>query len=226
MRMGKAVAEYWDGENNRTDNKPDYLHYILLKRLLKDIGSPNNKKVLDIGCGYGDLLSEFKKNGAEVYGVDISQESLKICNEKGISVVKADCRNIPFKDNTFDVVYSIGVVEHVMETDKAINEHMRVCKPNGIVVVIVPNRLSPFFILGFVYYLLKGNYRYGMLATKGKSYTKRSLMIEDTTAFYGSAFLKETTKTLNKELADKIEDSWLSKMFGHLLYAKVIQCPR
>jgi ubiquinone/menaquinone biosynthesis C-methylase UbiE len=72
----------------------------------------NNKKVLEIGCGIGMDGIEFAKHGAEYTGIDLSDESIRLCKkhfdiygQRG-DIINTDAETLPFGDNTFDLVYS------------------------------------------------------------------------------------------------------------------------
>ncbi len=111
----------------------------------------SNKKVLDCGCGFGAHLIPFAKLDYAVFGIDISSEVLKKCKEnlagKNIKAVLkvADIRDLPFKDEFFDVVFSMGVVEHLQDYGKAVAEKARVLKKNGLYFIGVPYRWN-FFV--------------------------------------------------------------------------------
>ena len=83
-----------------------------------------------------------------------------------------DVRSIPFRDGSFDAVYSMGTVEHFDETQLAIDEIRRVLRPGGRALLGVPNRRDPFFrpLLVVILYRL-GLYDYGY----EKSYTRSAL---------------------------------------------------
>jgi ubiquinone/menaquinone biosynthesis C-methylase UbiE len=107
---------------------------LKLYDFLKNYKLDKNSKVLEVGCGCGDGLKQF--NNQFVVGVDLSEESLKL--SKG-NLVNADLFKLPFKDNSFDLVYSSGLLEHfkIEKAREAVLELKRVCK--GEIVVIVPN---------------------------------------------------------------------------------------
>lgn len=106
-----------------------------------------SKKVLDIGCGRGDLAFQIAKKGATVYGIDYSKDGIalaidalnlqseEIKNKLDFKIM--DAKNIQFKDNTFDIITAIDVFEHLYksELDIVMNEIYRVLKPNGILLV-------------------------------------------------------------------------------------------
>lgn len=101
-------------------------------------------RVLDIGCGEGYQLSWLcNQFNLEGYGIDISSfavsESLHYTN---IKTVLADASSIPFPDQHFDFVYSLGVFEHFEDIKLYLREAFRVLKPRGRFLITVPNKLS------------------------------------------------------------------------------------
>ena len=91
-------------------------------------------KVLEVGCGTGCDLLQFANNGAEAYGIDITDRHLKLAKERvgGLADVRfGDGRAIPFPDQTFDYVYSHGVIMCSDEPKKFAQEILRVLKPGG-----------------------------------------------------------------------------------------------
>lgn len=98
-------------------------------------------RLLDVGCGIGCLLSEAAKRGVDVFGIDISQQGLaKVkCDFPFAKVCVADGEEIPFKDNSFEYLFSLGSVEHFLHPDKGIREAERVLKSNGYAILLLPN---------------------------------------------------------------------------------------
>ncbi|MCX6707671.1 MAG: class I SAM-dependent methyltransferase [Candidatus Woesearchaeota archaeon] len=137
------LLDYWEGESEIAAKRPPYSNHAVMDMFDKYIDL-KGKKVLDVGCGYGNIFRLMKQRGAEPYGLDICPECIDNLKKLGFSGKVGDCREIPYKSNTFDVVYSIGVVEHFDETDQSIAEHIRVCKPGGKVIVMVPH-LNPLY---------------------------------------------------------------------------------
>lgn len=112
-----------------------------IKYLSRHLEKTNPKKILELGCGEGSLAYEIKVIiDAQVYGLDISSSSIKLAKKKGIIARKADInKGIPFKDNTFDLVFSNQVIEHIYNTDIFLKESIRVLKKGGYFIVITPN---------------------------------------------------------------------------------------
>ena len=117
-----------------------------------------NKKVLDVGCGVGMFMNRFKKLGAEVYGIDIDKEKVKMAKKKFKNVYNAPAEKLPFQKETFDLVWLHEVIEHVEDEKQTICEASRVLKPNGKLVIFAPNKLWPFETHGIFW---KGKYHFG-----------------------------------------------------------------
>lgn len=101
-----------------------------------DQNFPNRKlKVLDIGCGGGFLTHELAKRH-EVYGVDLSLESLKIAahfdQTQSVTYLKQDAMALEFENHSFDAVFAMDLLEHVPDASKVIQEASRVLKKGGL----------------------------------------------------------------------------------------------
>jgi len=99
-------------------------------------------KVLEVGCGTGLILKEIDKKVSHVVGIDLSSKMLEKAKERGLEVYQAEASDMPFDDNTFDLVYSYKVLAHVEAIEKTLSEIKRVLKPNGIAVLEFYNRNS------------------------------------------------------------------------------------
>ena len=106
----------------------------LLKKYLK--GDKN--VILDGGCGTGAGMFFLSKLG-RVYGVDLSPRAVEFCKERGLKTVKlGDISRLPYRDNYFDLVCLMDVIEHIEKDRLAIKEARRVLKPGGIILVTMP----------------------------------------------------------------------------------------
>ncbi|MHC4790346.1 MAG: class I SAM-dependent methyltransferase [Planctomycetota bacterium] len=100
-------------------------------------------KILDVGCGLGKFLAFFPEKSI---GLDISEDSIRECKAQGFQVIKAEAKNIPFEDETFDGIRCSHIIEHFPphEAYQVLKETARVLKPGGIIIIQSP-LLSPQF---------------------------------------------------------------------------------
>jgi SAM-dependent methyltransferase len=104
--------------------------------------------ILDYGCGEGRYIGELRNwfQSAKVQGCDISDVGLQIAksNYPGISFTSMQNESVQFHDDSFDLVLSIEVLEHVQDAPKAVREIVRVLKPSGMAIITTPcaNRFS------------------------------------------------------------------------------------
>lgn len=100
---------------------------------------PKGSKLLDLGCGRGEFLMGFIRCGFNGYGVDQSSIAKSVCS--GAEILQSDLVNepLPYKDNSFDVVFSKSVLEHFYYPEKLVQEIYRILKPGGLVITMVPD---------------------------------------------------------------------------------------
>lgn len=106
-----------------------------IKDKLKNQNS--NLKILDVGCGTGANL-EMLANFGESEGVDVSDDALEFCKTKGLKVHKGLAEELPFEDESFDVVTALDVVEHLDDDIGGLKEMNRVMKKSGRALIFVP----------------------------------------------------------------------------------------
>ncbi|GAH46783.1 unnamed protein product, partial [marine sediment metagenome] len=96
--------------------------------------------ILELGSGKG----RYTKLIPRIVGLEYSQYFINYCrdNVKGL-FLRGDAFRIPIKDNSFDCVFSSGLIEHFDDPDAIIREHRRVCREGGIVIITVPTKDSP-----------------------------------------------------------------------------------
>lgn len=129
--------DYWDG--SRDINYGGY-HYDgrwepIAKKMIDHYSLTQNSKILDIGCGKGFLLYEFKKllPDAEVCGLDISQYAIKNAKpEIKEFLLEGHANKLPFNDKYFDLVISLNTLHclYCYDLKKALDEIVRVSKNN------------------------------------------------------------------------------------------------
>ena len=113
------------------------------------------KRILDFGCGWGTDLIFCLKKGYDAFGIDISWEKAKFHTLRVQRrnypkfwierFILSQGENLPFKSESFDLVYSNQVIEHVKDLERCISEIFRVLKKDGILYIRAPNYKSSFF---------------------------------------------------------------------------------
>jgi len=111
-------------------------------------------KLLDVGSGNGYLKYFCDFGDIDWHGIEIWEERFKDCERLGYRMYRCDIdsENLPFEDETFDVVVASHVLEHLKNREFALREMYRVLKNNGLIIVGTP--IKPIFIsnlLNFLY---------------------------------------------------------------------------
>ena len=148
--MKKYYEKYWK-ENKVLQGSP---YDIWKKKLLYSMNF-DGENYFDLGCGNGDIAEHFL-NKFQTYGADISEYALKSASKKGIitKCINANNPKLPYKNNFFDNISCLDVLEHLIDPEKITTEIYRILKKNGIFIVCVPNILNIFNRMVF----LKGQF--------------------------------------------------------------------
>jgi SAM-dependent methyltransferase len=117
------------------------------------------RSILDIGCGVGMYLRAFQRFTPHVYGLEVDRERALQARAHAPHVLQARGEDLPFRDESFDVVVLNEVLEHVEDDARTIQEACRVLRSGaGHLVLFVPNRLYPFETHGCYWH---GRYIFG-----------------------------------------------------------------
>lgn len=153
------IKNYWDNQPCNVNhskkkigskeyfNEVEKKKYFVEPHIINFVNFPkwSNKKVLEIGMGIGTDAINFAKNGAKYYGIELSEASLNISKKRfdcynltgNLSVFNAE-ENMDFMGvNTFDLVYSFGVIHHSLCPEKIINNAYRLLKSGGTLKIML-----------------------------------------------------------------------------------------
>ena len=139
-------------------------HLAVVEMPIDDLAG---KRVLEIGSGAGGHSALFASRGARMTSVDLTFDRARSTNAKfrllddiaeGCQALQSDAEHLPFDDNSFDIVYSNGVLHHTRDTENAISEALRVLKPGGFAVIMLYCKSSwhYWFNMLFCVGILKG----------------------------------------------------------------------
>lgn len=111
----------------------------LATHLVKLFGLESNKHLLDVGCGRGELLVGFQAAGLKVAGADISDVAKKLLPNLDLRIVDLERNGLPFPDDSFDIVFSKSVVEHLTQPATYLQQVFRVLRPGGLLITMTPS---------------------------------------------------------------------------------------
>lgn len=126
-------------------------HEELLANMLA-ITSVKEKRILEVGAGMGGDSIYLAKKGASVTVLDFTKEALALiegnARKAGVEIrtVQTDAQKIPFLDNSFDIIFHQGLLEHFKNPQELLEEQKRVLKPGGFLLVDVPQRYTTYTI--------------------------------------------------------------------------------
>jgi len=134
-----AFEERYRGSRELIKNRLSvYLPFVLpLREAYDDLSA------IDLGCGRGEWLELMKENGFSAWGVDINDDMIFICRERGLKVEKKDALQAlqELDDNSQVIVTAFHLIEHlpIREVQSIVKEALRVLKPAGILILETPN---------------------------------------------------------------------------------------
>jgi ubiquinone/menaquinone biosynthesis C-methylase UbiE len=154
MRNQTSTKEHWEKIYAGVRNVYSlYLYQQQLVEILKSqLANINGSRILEVGCGKGNELLQLAKDDASCFGLDFSEAALSLVRSRlekeaaRLVLVCGDARDLPCKSNSFDMIFSQGVLEHFTEPEILLLEQHRAVRSGGIVVVEVPNKWTLYTI--------------------------------------------------------------------------------
>ena len=117
-----------------------------------------DKRILDVGCGMGMYMAAFLRYTPHVFGIEVELERAIEAHSRAKGVTQALGETLPFPDDSFELVFSHEVLEHVTDDRRCLQELVRVTRPGGRIAIFVPNRLYAFETHGLYW---RGEYHFG-----------------------------------------------------------------
>ncbi len=157
-KTGPILNKKWDEYYLRYENNPvgqlialinrHFCRRMIISELFKIVKKDSGLKMMEAGCGSG-VMSSYLSNHNEVTVMDLSRNAIKsakrnfIKNKTTGQFVCCDILSMPFSDNSFDIVWNQGVLEHFRDPVPVMKEMMRITRKGGYVVIFIPVFLSP-----------------------------------------------------------------------------------
>lgn len=158
IKEKKYSLEYFEAiEEFRYTIEPEIFSFAQFTRF-------SGKKILEVGVGAGSDFIQWVRAGTQAHGIDLTTEAINNVEQRltlyklsAVDLKVADAENLPYKNNYFDLVYSWGVIHHSPNTERCLDEIIRVTKPGGKIKIMVYNRHSLFAFYQYIIFgLFKG----------------------------------------------------------------------
>lgn len=175
--LKESVKKYWNVASCGTEFIQEQKHSIAYFEAIEDFRYSiepeifgfaqftrfHGKKILEVGVGAGSDFTQWVRAGAIAHGIDLTEEAIGNVQERlklyGLTAADLQCgdaENLPHETNQFDLVYSWGVIHHSPDTERCLDEIIRVAKPGAQIKIMVYNRHSLF---AFYQYLIFGLFK-------------------------------------------------------------------
>lgn len=156
------MTEFQPSSKAAERGEPSYVWRAGQQRRLEMIRSAAGARIegliLENGCGLGLYLEHLAPFGGRLVGLEYELERAREAKALTENILGAAGEDLPFAPNTFDLILSNEVIEHVLDDRKTIQEMVRALKPGGRIVLFCPNRGYPFETHGIYW---RGEYRFG-----------------------------------------------------------------
>lgn len=140
----------WDGQWQMYNSAPYFKPNRKVLAVIEDLFDHKlkNKKILELGAGSGSDVIYLANLGAETYGLDFSSQSLqsikywaKVKKVK-VATIQGDITKLKLRYKNFDLIYSVGLMEHFEKPEKLISEQLKLLKTGGYLLIDVPQKYT------------------------------------------------------------------------------------
>lgn len=151
-RVGRMQRQdkHFDGVAEEYDESlPDHvMAHLTARRVAFSRALVPSGKLLDVGCGTGRFLDSMPSTAYELTGIDVSAGMLEEARERGLDVVEGSSGEMPFEDDSFDLVVTFAVLHHLIDPElvrATLREIVRVTRPGGTAVIWDHNPNNPYW---------------------------------------------------------------------------------
>lgn len=114
-----------------------------LEKVLKLIAEEPPGRLVDLGCGGGELAARLRGTGWRVFGLELVESQAALARGRGVRVAVGEVsEGLPFRSAEVDLVFAGEIIEHLLDTDGFLAEVRRVLRPGGVLVITTPNLAS------------------------------------------------------------------------------------
>jgi ubiquinone/menaquinone biosynthesis C-methylase UbiE len=226
----RADPKWW---NPLKENGRKWVYLKQFKKIAEILKEDPSVKALDLGAGRGLYTGLLLKKKYKVVSVDINPRMLEIIHQKfgnKVLTIEAGCVNLPFENESFDIILAIELVVHVPEIEKLLSEIKRILRSNGKAILSVTNKFSLYSL-----WVTKIN---PFLIFKSKEYFNRQYSVKEFSeilekygfqiiSIYGFGVIPSLSLLKNWQFIiipeffakgfSSILDPLLGKYFGHIL---------
>lgn len=137
-QLHEYVAEV-EGHDSQVTGVVGYFYRMYRDEVIRRAGALDGREILEVGCGEGMMFEDTLTTPIQM---DVSMTRVLRAREKARYLLCADGYDLPFADATFSLVLLIAVLEHTSQPARLLHEARRVLKPNGRVLIVVPNDVT------------------------------------------------------------------------------------
>jgi SAM-dependent methyltransferase len=217
--MEHIDQRFWDKEwrDQRTEIYIEQRINCQILKLIKPV-LVEGSKVLEIGCVPARRLSILQRSyDLDTYGLDYSLNGLLDSIKSNNNLLCCDLFHLPFKTETFDLVYSLGVIEHFDDPSDAIQQHVRLLKKGGFILITIPNFSSHsvpsvIYTLAHRYDEVKKNHNMSIMFLENFRKLFRNLSLQEIICdYYGPPVLYSPPNITLRRISAKI-NKWIDRV--------------
>ena len=200
LGLQEGSAEYFAAIDRRFFSANEHSAHpgwpaVLPFSALEDFSKLTGKDVLEIGCGMGGVAQVLAQSGSRLTAIDLTEKGVEMTRRRlqlaGLSarILKMDAEAMAFSDNSFDFIWSWGVIHHSAHTEKIVAEMLRVLRPGGRFAVMVYHRHS-------TRYWISGLLRRGVLGLELLRKTPQQIQMSFTDGFLARHYSRRELRAL------------------------------